>query len=242
MWKKTFFLWFSLSLLSPFFACCAPDPLQTRPAAASSLDVLDAPIFRHQAKTSRRYFDAYLSPSSKFVYFRIYKAATGTLTHFFNDQVHDLESQRLYSVPDCLKRYFKFAFVRSTWDRILSCYMDKVASKKDPAFSDCFDRDFEFFIDYIDGLDLSNANRHIALQTDLIPYRECDFIGRFERLEEGLAYVCSVLDIPMKEPDHRHPSVHAHYSQYYTERMRKIIARKYRKEIKVFGFKFEKRD
>lgn len=184
-------------------------------------------------------YDAFTSKKKKFIYFRIFKAASGTLTHFFRDQVADLKQSHPSKISQGTKDYFKFAFVRNPWDRIVSCYFHKVVTKADPSFARCFDKSFDFFVDYIASKDLTTANRHLRLQTRLIPYQHCDFIGKIDNFAEDLQYISDHLGLEMIAITPRHKTEHDHYSAYYTPRTRKIIARKYREDIEVFGFKFE---
>lgn len=186
-----------------------------------------------------RIYDIYSSDEKKFAFFRVFKGASGTLTHFLSQQVPDLTSFRAESVPKRFKEYFKFAFVRNPWDRIVSCYFHKVVTGEVEAFADCFGKDFEYFVNYINKLDVTIADRHIRLQTRLIPVKHCDFIGKIDDFVNDLQYICDVLGLEMSNLSHRHKSEHAHYSTYYTPRTRKIIAEKYKEDIETFQFKFE---
>lgn len=198
--------------------------------------LLEDSISRNRSRMS---YDIYSSTEKQFAFFRVFKVASGTLTHFFNDQVPDLISSRPNEIPKEFKNYFKFAFVRNPWDRIVSCYFHKVMTEDDLAFQECFGKDFDYFVDYINQLDLITANRHIRLQTRLIPVKSCDFIGKADNLVNDLQYVCNVLGLEMAEISHRHKTDHAHYSTYYNPRTKKIIAKKYKEDIETFGFTFE---
>lgn len=188
---------------------------------------------------SKRY-KAYSSKEMQFVWFRVYKVASTTLLDFFEKDVPDLTKSRPEKgLPKKFMKYFKFAFVRNPWDRIVSCYFQKIVTKKYPLFQACFDKDFEFFIDYINRLDVSKANAHIRLQTKLIPVHLCDFIGKLDHFEEDLKYVTDVIGIKMPLLSCKNKSEHAHYSTYYNDRTRQIIAEKYKEDIDAFGFTFE---
>lgn len=186
-------------------------------------------------------YNIYSSDDLKFVWFRVFKAASVTIEDLLLMKVDDLILMREDDVPKQFKKYFKFAFVRNPWDRILSCYFQKVVTKKNPEFRECFDKDFGYFINYIDKLDLTVANSHIKPQTLLIPVEECDFIGRVDHFNEGLKYVCEQIgiDFDLNEVGHMNKTEHEHYSAYYKPWMVKIIAKKYKDDIETFGFEFE---
>lgn len=176
-----------------------------------------------------------ISHEHKFIWFRVPKTGTRTVLNLLHRHIETINSNR--KPPNC-NQYFKFTFVRNPWDRIVSCYHNKVL-KKWPTFKECFDKSFEDFVDYIDKQDLVKADRHIRLQTKLLPVKDLDFIGRFEQFEEDLKLVLDKIGIEGYEIEHRNKSVHKHYSAYYTARTREIIERKYKKDIETFGYTFE---
>lgn len=180
------------------------------------------------------------SESHKFVWFRVAKVATRTILSIFENQIP--LSINGYSIPynsKDYKDYFKFAFVRNPWSRVVSCYFNKVATKCHPAFSECFDKDFAYFVSFIDRTDLANCDAHIKLQTRLFPVNELDFIGRLETFDADIKYVLNMLNIENVPIAHKNASKHEHYSHYYTEATKNIIARKYKADIAAFGYKFE---
>ncbi len=135
--------------------------------------------------------------------------------------------------------YFKFAFVRNPWDRAVSCYQDKVVKERYKPFKECYGKDFDYFVDFLDRQNLKIADRHIKLQTSAIPVAEMDFIGRLENFDKDFACVLERLNIENTECPHKNASKHKHYSAYYTPRTQEIIARKYKADIDYFGYTFE---
>ena len=67
---------------------------------------------------------------------------------------------------------------------------------------------------------------------------ELDFIGRFENLENDYKYICQKIGLTTKLP-HVRASKHKHYTEYYDDETREIIADRYAKDIEYFGYKFE---
>jgi hypothetical protein len=137
--------------------------------------------------------------------------------------------------------YFKFGFVRNPWARIVSCYFNKVVSKEKrmSGFKECFGKDFDYFVDFINRTDLSTANRHIKLQTKLLPLTHIDFIGRLENFDKDMGHIGKVLGLRIVKVSKQNKTKHLHYSQYYTERTKRIIAEKYKEDIEAFGYTFE---
>jgi len=187
----------------------------------------------------------------QFVWFRVHKVGTSTINQIFKRNNLSfsvfIRHPAEFNLQD-YKGYFKFGFVRNPWDRVVSCYINRIVGKNTSKHSDlkeCFDKDFDYFVDFIDRQDLTKANRHIRIQTSLIPLNEVDFIGRLETFSQDLQYVFSVIGLHDKEIEKNkgipkaNASKHKHYSHYYAERTKEIIARKYKDDIEAFGYQFE---
>lgn len=180
------------------------------------------------------------SHQEKFVWFRVAKVGTRTIINILRNHTQlSVDGYNVPFKPVLYRPYFKFVFVRNPWDRVVSTYCNKVLTRKHKPFQSCFGKSFAHFVNFLDGLDLSRADAHIRLQTTLFPKNNVDFIGRFENFEDDLRHVLSVLGLDDVEIPHANASTHDHYSLYYTERTRKIIARKYKSDIDAFGYTFE---
>lgn len=136
--------------------------------------------------------------------------------------------------------YFKFTFVRNPWDRLVSTYhFDTRGFKR-----------FEDFIDFIDQLYHKYNDETIFQFPEFIRYRcshlfrQCLFTGpgvevyRFENFENDIKQILKHLGIDKTIPKFN-ASVHQHYSKYYTERTRNIVARIYSGDIQRFNYVFE---
>ncbi len=190
-----------------------------------------------EAKPPRYNFTA----SDGFVWFRIAKVGTTTIYQILrnNHVPFSVDGFHVPYDPLLYKKHFKFVFVRNPWDRIVSCYCNKIVKKCWTPFAECYDKDFDYFVDFINKQDLTKADRHIKLQTKMFPYFHVNFIGRFETFEKDLRYVLKAIGLEHVNIPKANTSRHVHYSKYYTERTKKIIAHKYRSDIEAFGYRFE---
>jgi hypothetical protein len=133
--------------------------------------------------------------------------------------------------------YFKFTFVRNSWSRALSWYRgimrDDVLKRGLDIPDDCSFREF---------LNSSIDQFHLKSQLSWIKNRkgeiEMDFIGRYSRLEEDFAHICDVLGIENKGLPRMLIGDGQHYTEFYDDEMKDVIAERYREEIDLFKFEF----
>jgi hypothetical protein len=121
--------------------------------------------------------------------------------------------------------YFKFSFVRNPWGRLVSWYF--------------FKRPKVPFRAWIKNLPKSGGQER--LQYDYLHKGGkllVDFIGRFENLQEDFNYVCDKIGIPPQQLPHRNKTKHKHYTEYYDDEARAIVAELYAKDIEYFGYEF----
>lgn len=183
------------------------------------------------------------SDQHNFVWFRVAKVGTRTIYQILreNNVPYSIKGVRIPFVAEEHKKQFKFAFVRNPWARVVSCYHDKVVNKALRTLKKCYDKDFDFFVDFLAKKDLTHCDVHFKLQTALFPFHEMDFIGRMENFKEDLQYVLKQIGIDCPRIPHRNVSSHEHYSHYYNERTKAIIEELYRADIEAFGYDFEQK-
>ena len=70
---------------------------------------------------------------------------------------------------------------------------------------------------------------------------ELDFIGSFESLQEDFDKVCDKINKPRQRLPHINKSNHTHYSDYYDDETREIVAKRYAKDIEYFNYSFNER-
>lgn len=180
------------------------------------------------------------SDTHQFVWFRVAKNGTRSILNILENNIP--LSINDFKVPyrsQDYKGYFKFAFVRNPWDRVVSCYCNKILRKNHTAFQECYDKDFDYFVQFINKQDLHEADPHIRLQSTLFPLNEMDFIGRFETFTQDLQYILSLFHLEYVPIEKKNASIRKHYSQYYNEKTKAIIAKKYKLDIEQFGYFYE---
>lgn len=156
----------------------------------------------------------------------------------FGRLVYDMTAQR---------HLYKFSVVRNPYSRLLSGYMDKVASGKlteerlkklklpGPADS------FEAFARTVCSLpnkdrDLHWANQTYKLAADFFEY---DFIGHFEHLDAAKAHIVDALGLSVE--DEPAAAVHATGAsnlvrETYTDEIAELVYTSFKRDFEFFGY------
>ena len=209
-----------------------------------------------------------ISHKYKFVYIAPYKCASSSMrvvlgpfadinSNKFNDDEDSFYHRKWHIESRDLKNhfdemnwnwddYFKFTFVRNPYDRIVSNWNYKKKSK----------HMWEKYGEgehghYLECVKLFKKFKNLKQYAESLWVRPCyewvydetgnnllDFIGKLENIQEDFNIVCDKIGIPKQHLPHQNKSKHKHYTEYYDDETRKIVAEKYAKDIEYFGYKF----
>lgn len=148
----------------------------------------------------------------------------------FTDSKYERFRNKYYSM-------FKFGFVRNPFDRIVSLYH---YLKKGGSIENLHFKDFNDFIEnYYNKFDYWDWFDKRIQQYKWV--EGCDFVGKFENLENDIHFICSKLGVSEDKVNlcKVNDSDHYHYSQYYNQKSIKFVYKKEYKTIEKFGYIFE---
>ena len=193
-----------------------------------------------------------VSHKHKFVFIHIPKTAGSSVTVSLKNLGQD-DAKSSYQHITCqnLKKifdnqrwtwsdYFKFSFVRNPFARIVSefHYVKDGHNKNRKKYK----FDFKKFI-CKKYFETHVWHHHADPQLNFISLNkkiEVDFIGRVENLQQDLNIICDKIGIPRQELPHYNKTEHKHYTEYYDDETRQLVAEKYAKDIEYFGYEFGK--
>lgn len=215
-----------------------------------------------------------ISEKFRFVWVGIPKVATRSiLTALYREPQVDIagrevndELWKLLKQNEIFEKYFKFAFVRNPWARIVSSYLNKIQRFREDTQRDIIDRypglrfkmPFEEFIRFLledpSGKD-EGANRHWISQHVFVTGKNgellVDFIGKMENLKEDFATACLKIGLPeiqlpwlnSREGWKANKQVlnqkdPFYYRSYFTPETRELVRKRYLKDIEMFGYDF----
>lgn len=150
--------------------------------------------------------------------------------------------------PRKFRAFFKFAFVRNPWDRVVSTYFFLKKGGMNELDRQWAAENLNHFSDFNDfvlrWLDESRAwswvhfipQHYFLCDKDL--NLKMDFVGRMENMDADFQFVAKQLGCTRRLEAVNRGS-HAHYSEYYTPETIDAVARVYRQDIKLFGYQFE---
>lgn len=137
--------------------------------------------------------------------------------------------------------YFKFAFVRNPWDRIVSCWKNRATGYTEFG---SFLKDYPYPKRNPNLRKPQNLIWHTLPQIDHMNDEHqtnmMDFVGRFENLNEDLEKICQHINLEYSPLPHINKSSHKPYWEYYTDELRLFVETIYEKEIKLYNYEFGK--
>lgn len=143
-----------------------------------------------------------------------------------------------YVSEDVLNEYYKFTFVRNTWDRLVSAfsYIHGQNGTKENFKNELIKKCKLLKSGKMSSTDHYNSQMPYIFFEDKIAV---DFIGRFENLQDDFKTVCDALDVPFKELGKKNFSKREDdYRLYYDDDLRNLVYETYSNEINYFNFKF----
>lgn len=147
--------------------------------------------------------------------------------------------------------YRKVAFVRNPFDRLVSCYADKVmrdtvhagVAESVSRYTDYTNEmPFREFADAVCRMGEREANRHFRSQYTFLVDRRGrlmpDTIGRFETLAEDFSRIFEECGVASARLPVFKATKHEHYRSYYDDETREAVARRYARDLELFGYEF----
>ena len=180
-----------------------------------------------------------------------------------NDQmgIHSAANKyRSFSLNSRQEEYFVFAFVRNPFDRIVSCYEDKVRKEIQHSgqyhFSTNYNNaiirklygrafhpemSFREFVKLVADIPDYLSDGHFRSQYSFLYRRgkvSADYIGKFESIQEDWQPIAKKLGLP--ELSQRNTSNRQQWRDYYTDaEIVNLVAQRYKNDVECFDYSTE---
>jgi len=151
-------------------------------------------------------------------------------------QHSDITMAKKIMPKELFDAYFKFAFVRNPYKRLVSEYEFIKRNPTHGRYKKIMKITFTDYIKY-------QAKRFDAHQINMLADKngklQMDFIGKFESLQKDWNYICDKLGINNKELSHRKKAIKINYDDYYNFENKDLIAKLWKKDIEIFGYNYK---
>ncbi len=151
--------------------------------------------------------------------------------------------------PSIWNEYLKFTIVRNPWDRVVSLFSWEARNRPElqpqrrlvhklGARFDEFAESVRQFREFV-ATDWKTNDRFYLIEGEMC----VDFVIRYESLEQDLAEVCERVGLPDVELPRLKAGLRKaghHYSEYYDDDSREIVAVRHESDLRVFGYGFER--
>ena len=135
-----------------------------------------------------------------------------------------------------IKDYKIYCVIRNPFSRAISMWKWEKSVKGIFEGVDYRKLNFDQFL-YNHTKDWYCKPQYEFIYTDSIDMN-CINLIRFENLQEDFNIVCEKIGIPQQTLPHKNKSNHKHYTEYYNDKTREIVAQRYARDIEYFGYEF----
>jgi len=167
-----------------------------------------------------------------------------------------------YMTREQFDSYFKFAFVRNPWDRMVSYYkyldessdlgfkqylMDSFLTEmwKDmswfvrPQSSFLYDDDDQLLVDYVGRFENLQADFNKVCERIGIGATELPYVNKSEKKPAKPTSTLSKVKKLLGQSDSALMVKPKHYQEYYDDESRDLVAELYKRDIELFGYSFD---
>jgi len=200
-----------------------------------------------------------ISFDRKFIFTKIGKTGGTSIQNDLLKQTKSYDHLNHWHITEDLNghdpsKYFKFAFIRNPWDRMVSkwFFIQQGFDFQEHYYGHTF-RDY--ILDTENKFKLKPCEKHSPkitelhnkvspwdTYTDWISNEDgeilCDFVGRFENLQVDYNRICDIIGIDKTILPIINKTDREDYRIYYDDDMIEVVANKYKKDIKLFKYEF----
>lgn len=137
---------------------------------------------------------------------------------------------------DKFERYFKFAFIRNPWERLVSEYEFLLSRSKHGRH-----KRVKVLTNFSEFIHMQ-IPRSDAYQLNMLCDRNgrvlMDFLGKLENLEQDWHRVCVQLGIEYQALPRKNVIEHKPYQAYYDKNSKQLVAKHWAREIELFEYSY----
>jgi hypothetical protein len=185
----------------------------------------------------------FINHKHKFIFIHIPKNAGTSIRNSFNIKGYDKKVvSKRYPHSTCSEikqycgekvwnEYYKFAFIRNPFDRLVSFYHFHKSDqyKHKIGRERAFNQSFKEWVMDINDLNVTHSQSYYLDE-------EINFIGRYENLQNDFNKVCKATKIAEYTLPHYNKSEHKGWQHYYDDDLQDFVYNRYRLDFNRFTF------
>ena len=157
--------------------------------------------------------------------------------HKYSFRKHSALIEAEKSMPsERYQSYFKFAFVRNPWDRLVSEFEYIKTQNTHSRHKKLSQMTFEDYITY-------QGQRPAAHQFNVLCNKSgdlgVDYVGKFERLDDSLVEISNKVKLDCSQIPHINKIKRQPFQSYYNATTAEKVAKLWAKDIAVFDYQFD---
>ena len=223
--------------------------------------------YHHQLNYRKNY--NIVAETYKVIYFNTQKNANSTMkaqfveilglpkTEEFPKDIHinyDFPTATKSEIVSKYKDFLKFLIVRNPWERLVSCYTNKIkqsTSRGKNYILQCspdlfIGMSFKAFVEVVCKIPDSEADFHFCSQTYLMLYSDgyfpINYICNMENLAAHIVEIKAMTGIPFSSLSKLNRSKNKTYERFYTPELIEKFRQRYQIDIEFFKYEFGKKN
>lgn len=185
-----------------------------------------------------------IDDKNKIIFVHIPRTSGTSMERFMSDDMNKYKpivkhstSQQLYNAvgEDKWKEYFKFSLTRNPYDMVISLYLSRPFRK----INIISGKSLKYFLNNYTPC----SWEHGVTCLDYLNRNDLDHIGEFKNRNKTIEIIKEKTGLSINKSTklraiQSKQSNPKHYTEYYDNESREIVAEKYAKDIEHFGYKF----
>ena len=164
----------------------------------------------------------------KFVFIHIPRTGGTSIEQSFDSERIPNQHMQVKHIDGEYNDYFKFAFVRNPWERMVSYY-----------FMDRYSNGISF-LEFVKLIPTRSKLEYRMLPyiTDSTGKIAVDFLGRYENLQKDFDTMCDKMGVVRRDLLNYNKTDHTPYADYYDEESYELVSKMFADDISEFDYKF----
>ncbi|MBT8145270.1 MAG: sulfotransferase family protein [Gammaproteobacteria bacterium] len=208
--------------------------------------------FFQPKKNQTEKYSALVSHGQKAVWYKVRKCASISINNSLPGDdwvpVNNNRNPRQFEA-EYFGDYFRFAFVRNPFGRLVSNYLHKIKDKSVDQIRSSYilhldfheGMSFEEFALQICALPEEKCDRHYRSMYTSIDLNNIDFIGRLENMQSDFRHVCTrISNSDTGEVSRMNTQGSYNYRDFYSASLEQRVGDRYQKDLQLFGYEFDR--